>query len=126
MYKGYFTCICVLAFWCVSHSLVAPYDVTIMGDNTYNNNNGDRLELSCSSEGGPGLTYSWSRTMNDFETSTTTNTSTLNISSVATVDGGDYTCTVTNGAGSNISTITVYGEFALTFIMCYRCYSVGH
>ena len=90
------------------HSLVAPYNVTIMGDNTYDN--GDRLELTCFSEGGPGLTYNWSRTMNDFTLDTTTNTSTLNISSVGTVDGGDYTCTVTNNAGTNISTITVYGE----------------
>jgi len=49
--------------------------------------------------------------MNDFEIGTTTNTSTLTISSVATVDGGDYTCTVTDGAGTNTSTITVYGEF---------------
>ena len=80
-----------------------------MGDNTYNN--GSQLELNCLSEGGPGLTYSWSRMMNDFEIGTTTNTSTLTISSVATVDGGDYTCTVTDGAGTNTSTITVYGEF---------------
>ena len=82
--------------------------MTIVGDNTYIN--GSQLELNCLSEGGPGLEYSWSRT-NTFSANTTTNTSTLNISSVATVDGGDYTCTVTNNAGSNSSSITVYGEF---------------
>jgi len=82
-----------------------------MGDNTYNN--GSQLELTCSSEGGPGLTYSWNRMMNDFdnETATGTDTNNLTIANVATVDGGNYTCTVTNNAGSNSSSITVYGEF---------------
>ena len=93
----------------MSHPSVAPYNVVIMGDNTYDN--GDQLELNCSSEGGPDLEYSWSRT-NTFSATTTTNTSTLTISDLATVDGGDYTCTVTNDAGTNNSTITVYGEFA--------------
>jgi len=86
---------------------VAPYYVNIMGDNTYEN--GDLIELNCSSEGGPDLEYSWSRT-NMFSATTTTNTSTLTISNLATVDGGDYTCTVTNDAGTSSSTITVNGE----------------
>jgi len=80
-----------------------------MGDNTYDN--GDDLELTCSSEGGPDLEYSWSRMMNDFSISTTTNTSTLMISDLATDDGGNYTCTVSNDAGTDSHTITVYGEF---------------
>ena len=85
-----------------------------MGDNTYDN--GDQLELNCSSEGGPDLVYSWSRT-NTFSATTTTNTSTLTISDLATVDGGDYTCTVTNDAGTDTMTVTVYGElFFLHFI----------
>ena len=95
---------------CVSHPSVAPYNVVIMGDNTYDN--GDQLELNCSSEGGPDLVYSWSRT-NAFSANTTTNTSTLTISDLATVDGGDYTCTVTNDAGTSNRTITVNGELRL-------------
>ena len=90
--------------------LVAPYNVVIMGDNTYDN--GDQLELNCTSEGGPDLEYSWSRT-NTFSATTTTNTSTLTITDLATVDGGEYTCTVTNDAGTSMNTITVYGEFRL-------------
>ena len=78
-----------------------------MGDNTYDN--GDQLELNCSSEGGPDLEYSWSRT-NTFSATTTTNTSILTISDLATVDGGEYTCTVTNDAGTDTMTVTVYGE----------------
>jgi len=78
-----------------------------MGDNTHYY--GTQLELNCSSEGGPDFEYSWSRT-NTFSTTTTTNTSTLTISDLATVDGGDYTCTVTNDAGTSNATVTVYSE----------------
>ncbi|XP_065905643.1 neurotrimin-like [Dysidea avara] len=83
----------------------APYNVVIISDNTYDN--GDQLELNCSSEGGPDLVYSWSR-VNDFSSDTVTNTSTLNVSNLVTVDGGDYTCTVTNDAGTSSTTVTVY------------------
>jgi len=78
-----------------------------MGDNMYDN--GDDLELNCSSEGGPGLEYSWSRIMNDFSMDTITNTNTLMINGVTTVDGGNYTCTVNNSAGASTYTVTVYG-----------------
>ena len=96
-------CVCA----CVLPCTVAPYDVVIMGDNTYDN--GDQLELNCSSEGGPDLVYSWSR-VNDFSIDTVTNTSILTISDLTTVDGGDYTCTVTNDAGSSNTTVTVYSK----------------
>ena len=102
-----------IMFTAVCACIVAPYDVVIMGDNTYDN--GDQLELHCSSEGGPDLEYSWSRT-NTFLATTTTNTSTLTISDLATVDGGDYTCTVTNDAGTETMTVTVNGEF---FFVCF-------
>ena len=95
---------------CYLSCTVAPYNVVIMGDNTYDN--GDQLELNCSSEGGPDLVYSWSRT-NTFSATTTTNTSTLTISDLATVDGGDYTCTVNNSAGSSSTTVTVYSKLKI-------------
>jgi len=84
-----------------------------MGDNTYDN--GSQLELNCLSEGGPGLEYSWSRT-NMFSANTTTNTATLTINNVATVDGGDYTCMATNDARTSNYTITVYGK-ALCYVV---------
>ena len=86
---------------------VAPYNLNITGDNTYPH--GSQLQLHCSSEGGPQLEYSWSRT-NTFSNDTTTNTNTLTISSVTTLDGGNYTCTVTNDAGSSSNAFTVYGK----------------
>ena len=92
-----------------SFYLVAPYDVAIMGDNMYPQES--QLELSCSSEGGPNLVYSWSRSgTHEISATTTTNTNTLTISDLATVDGGDYTCTVTNDAGSSNTTVTVYSK----------------
>ena len=78
-----------------------------MGDNIYLQ--GDQLLLHCSSEGGPQLEYSWSRT-NTLSNDTITNTNNLTISNITTLDGGNYTCTVTNDAGSNSNTVTVYGE----------------
>ena len=86
---------------------VAPYGVNITGDNTYPH--GSQLQLLCSSEGGPQFQYGWSRT-NTFSNDTTTNTNNLTISNVTTLDGGNYTCTVTNDAGSSSNTVTVYGE----------------
>ena len=104
-------------------SLVAPYNVTITGDNTYDN--GSQLELTCLSKGGRDLEYSWSRT-NLFSANTNTNTATLTIDNVATVDGGDYTCAVSNDVGMNSCTITVYGEFTsmctvkiCNFLVCF-------
>jgi len=78
-----------------------------MGESTYYY--GNQLMLNCSSEGGPDFEYSWSRT-NAFSITTTTNTNTLAINDLATVDGGNYTCTVTNDAGTTNATVTVYGE----------------
>ena len=82
---------------------VTPYDVNIIGNNTYPH--GSQLQLHCSSEGGPQLEYSWSSPNSSY---TTTNN--LTISNVTTLDGGNYTCTVTNDAGSSSNTVTVYGE----------------
>ena len=45
-----------------------------------------------------------------FSATTVTNTNTLTIDNVAAVDGGDYTCTVTNGAGTSNASVTVYSE----------------
>ena len=82
---------------------VAPYDVNITGENTYSQ--GEQLLLNCSSEGGPGLEYAWL-----FLDNMIASTNTLTIDDVMTSDGGEYTCNVTNMAGSNASTVAVYSE----------------
>ena len=84
---------------------VASYNVTIMGDNLYNQ--GEQLQLNCSSEGGPVLEYTW---FFSGDTISNANTSTLTINSVTTTYGGDYTCNVSNSAGTDSYTITVYSK----------------
>ena len=73
------------------------------GDTLYSQ--GDQLMLNCTSEGGPQLEYSWV-----FLGDIISNSSMLVIDNVNTTHGGDYTCNVTNTAGSNDTTVTVYSK----------------
>ena len=74
------------------------------GNNMYPQ--GDQLMLNCLSEGGPQLEYSWI-----FKGNEIANTSTLTIDNVNFTNGGNYTCGVTNDAGYDSDTVTVYSEF---------------
>ena len=76
-----------------------------MGDNLYNQ--GEQLQLNCSSEGGPILEYTW---LLSGDIIPNANTSTLIIDNVNTIHAGDYTCNVTNNAGTDTNTITVYSK----------------
>ena len=91
---------------------VAPYNVTIMGDNLYDQ--GEQLQLNCLSEGGPELEYTWLPSGNIIPN---TNSSTLTIDNVNTTHAGDYTCNVTNDAGTDSNIITVYSKLLL-YSMC--------
>ena len=100
------TCTHVIALSSLSLCFsVVPYDVVVLGDNTYFQ--GQQLQLNCSSEGGPLLEYTW-LFLDDIIPNE--NDSTLTIDNVTTTDGGDYTCNVTNDAGVDYDTITVYSE----------------
>ena len=83
--------------------LVAPYNVTTTGNNRYPQ--GEQLVLNCQSEGGPQLEYSWI-----FSGNVIANASTLTFDNVNASNGGDYICNVTNNAGSQSDTFTVYSE----------------
>ena len=89
-------------------STVAPYNVVIMGDNLYNR--GEHLQLNCSSDGGPVLEYSW---LFSGDIIPNANMNTLTIDNVNTTHAGDYSCNVTNNAGFQSSTITVYSKLLL-------------
>ena len=80
--------------------------MTIMGDNTYSQ--GEQLQLSCSSEGGPELEYTWTFSGGMIDNA---NTNMITIANLTTSNGGDYTCNVTNDAGYDSDTITVYSKF---------------
>ena len=76
-----------------------------MGNTLYNH--GEQLQLNCSSEGGPVLEYIWLLSdiiIPNFSTSTVT------IDYVSTSHAGDYTCKVTNSAGTDSVSITVYSK----------------
>ena len=85
--------------------IVAPYNVVVMGNNLYSQ--GDQLQLNCSSEGGPQLEYTWTFSGSII---TDANSNILTIDNITTSNGGNYTCNVTNNAGSDASTITAYGK----------------
>ena len=76
-----------------------------MGEILYNQ--GEQLQLNCLSEGGPVLEYTWLFSGNIIPNA---NTSTLTINDVTTTHAGDYTCNVTNNAGTDSYTITVYSK----------------
>ena len=94
---------------------VAPYNVDIMGDTTYSQ--GNQLLLNCSSEGGPQLEYTWL-----FSGSVIANTNTLTITNVNTSHGGEYTCNVTNDAGYDSDTVTVYSELFVDQIKLHKLF----
>ena len=76
-----------------------------MGDTLYNE--GEQLQLDCVSEGGPALEYTWSFLGSIIPNA---NTSTLIINNVNTSHAGNYTCNVTNNAGTENNTVTVYSK----------------
>ena len=82
-----------------------------MGDDTYSQ--GQQLHLTCCSEGGPQLEYTW---IFSDDVIPNQNTSTLTINNVTTIDGGNYTCNVTNDAGVDYDIITVYSELLVNLI----------
>ena len=87
----------------ILYTLVAPYNVEINGMRRYSY--GSAIELNCTSEGGPQLYYTWI-----FSDSIVDSDAVLNIRSATVSNGGDYTCNVTNDAGYDSNTTTVYSE----------------
>ena len=101
------TCFCITvecAYHMFSLLLVAPYSVSITGNNMYSQE--EQLILECHSEGGPQLNYTWI-----FLGKEIASTPTLTINNVNASNGGNYTCNVTNSAGFESHTIFVYSEF---------------
>ena len=86
--------------------------MSITGDNLYNQ--GEELQLNCSSEGRPVLEYSWIFSDGVIPNA---NTDTLTIDDVNTTHAGDYTCNITNNAGTDSNTITVYSKLH-TVLIC--------
>ena len=88
--------------FCV-YILVAPYKVNIIGIRRYPY--GSDIELNCTSEGGPELNYSW------IFLDSIIDTDAMLMRDGVVAHGGNYTCNVTNNAGFDSNTTTVYSEF---------------
>ena len=89
----------------LTFSLVAPFNVNIMGEMLHSQ--GEQLQLNCSSDGGPVLEYTWLHSGNIIPNA---NTNVLTINNVNTTHGGEYICNVTNNAGYDSEDITVYSK----------------
>ena len=76
-----------------------------MGNKSYSQ--GDQLNLSCLSEGGPELIYTWLLSGSLIDNNSN---STLIIDNITTSHGGVYSCNVTNNAGYDSKTVTIYSE----------------
>ena len=89
----------------LTFSLVAPFNVNIMGEMLHSQ--GEQLQLNCSSNGGPVLEYTWLHSGNIIPNA---KTNVLTITNVNTTHGGEYICNVTNNAGYDSEDITVHSK----------------
>ena len=68
---------------------------------------GGTVTFTCSAQGGPDNTYQWQNNGEDLMNETDT---TLIISNIAAMNGGNYTCVVSNTAGNDSATAVLYVE----------------
>ena len=70
---------------------------------------GASVSFKCSAEGGPGNMFYWSHN-GEILGQTNKSISFLNVSAMIADDLGNYTCVVTNRAGSGSSTSIIHGK----------------
>ena len=66
---------------------------------------GDNVTFTCSAQGGPGNEFQWQRNGGDLENETLAN---LTVANISASEGGSYTCVVSNAAGDDSETATLY------------------
>ena len=67
--------------------------------------NGSNVTFTCSAQGGPDNTFQWMKDGNILVNETQ---QTLTITDITASNGGEYTCTVSNSAGNESDTSTLY------------------
>ena len=68
---------------------------------------GGTVTFTCSAQGGPDNTYQWQNDGEDLMDETDT---TLIVSNITAMNGGSYTCVVSNAAGNGSATAVLYVE----------------
>ena len=68
---------------------------------------GGIVTFTCSAQGGPDNTYQWQRDEQDLMNETNT---TLTVSNISAMNGGNYTCVVSNAAGNDSATAVLHVE----------------
>ena len=68
---------------------------------------GGTVTFNCSARGGPDNTYQWQNDGEDLMNETDT---TLTVSNITAMNGGNYTCVVSNAAGNDSATAVLYVE----------------
>ena len=66
---------------------------------------GDNVTLTCSARGGPDNVFQWQKNGIDLPGE---NHTTLQLTDIDATDGGEYTCVVSNAAGSDSTNVTLY------------------
>ena len=66
---------------------------------------GDNVSLTCSARGGPENVFQWQKNGEDLPGE---NQTTFQLTLVSATDGGEYTCVVSNAAGNDSTSITLY------------------
>ena len=68
---------------------------------------GGTVTFNCSAQGGPDNTYQWQNDGEDLINETDT---TLTLNNISAMNGGNYTCVVSNAAGNDSATAVLYVE----------------
>ena len=85
---------------------VSPEDNVVVSPELEIANVGGTIEFTCSTQGSPNNTYQWQKDGDLIEETSTT----LTISNITAVNGGNYTCVVSNAAGTGSSAAILYVE----------------
>lgn len=86
--------------------VVSPFGSAEIVPAGVNSSVGSIARLVCSGMGGPNNTFSWERKPEGEEIATR---AVLNVSIINATDGGEYSCTVSNAAGSDNTSIIING-----------------
>ena len=83
---------------------VEPYDLSVEANPGLELTFGENVTLTCTSEGGPTLNYTWM-----LPDDTNVISDMLFVNNVMTSDTGEYTCIVTSEAGNANTSVTLSG-----------------